>query len=381
LGATSIALLTLLPAAAFLSGQAQALQSGSSACSQQEILERELAVGVSVNATLASQTARTFLATLGPGTSTHWVYNSEVNSLVLDASTCAFSLQAVSVVFSADTPAPTDQLVTVTESPSLTAVVSVTSAEAGGVSAQSGAEWTGYEFTQGTQPVSGSWYVPSILGSEDYNCGYGQGGIGGLCALAIWAGLTNTSAGIGIDGNSYLAQGGTYLWLDCSSRSGSCASSYFNWYQFLPNDSSAVTLSQTVSPGDLVTELTYYNSTRGLYSVEVNDVSRGEYSEINGPPGEMSHPEYGEFQGEDPVVCVGAACGVPPLPDFSEFTPEIADPLGHDYSCGTNCLLDQTYTPYRDTPDIEVSDLFYGVAVRPGNCISYTCYNESWTPD
>jgi hypothetical protein len=378
---TTIALLMLLPAGFYFSGQVQALQPAPSSCSQQELLDRELAIGGSVNETMASQTARTFLANLGLGSSTPWLYNSEVNSLALDTSTCSFSLQTVGVVFNTPAYAATRQLLTVTESPGLSAVVNLTLAEPGGTSAQAGGGWTGYEFNQSTEPVSGSWYVPSILGSEDHNCGYGQGGIGGLCVLAIWAGLTNTSGGAGLDGAAYLAQAGTDLWLDCTSSSGSCAASYFNWYQFLPNETFSVKLSQTVSPGDLVTELTYYNSTSKLYSIDLDDETRGEYEEINGPPGEMGPPGYGEFQAEDPLICGTTTCGVPPLPDFSEFTPEIADPLGHDYSCGTNCLLHQSYSPYRETPDIELSGLFYGKVVRPGNCISYTCYNLSWTPN
>jgi hypothetical protein len=193
----------------------------------------------------------------------------------------------------------------------------------------------------------------------------------------MWFGQVN-----GPGGSTGIAQGGTAMLLVCTEGilgGWSCPQTYQNWYEFFnPNKwEPYVTLPGTVNPGDLVDGLSEYNSTSHVYSEEVNDITQDRYDFASSPAGFMGPPDAGEFEVEDPAPQDG---GPLPVEDFSSFIPQMADPLGHQYGCGVNCLLDLSHWKYTSIPVVSASAPFYGV--KEGgqvNCQVYTCFNVSYS--
>ncbi len=336
------------------------------------MLEDEYVIGSHANATLASNFALDFAGT-APGNGT-WQTNSVFSSMTLDSEACTLTLENVTVTLD-DRAGGADNELQLTETPAMDRVLGEREVQSIAMeSSGATSEWTGYEMYQSASPAYGAWYVPSILKQEDNHCNNG-----GQCQYAIWTGQVNESGGA-----NGISQGGTLLVLSCTDTilGWKCPQTYEDWYEFY-NPSAQnplVVLPGGVSPNDLVAAESIYNSSNNRYYVEVDDVSANEFDIANSSAGFMGPPIAGEFESEDPIEA--GTDSLFPVPEFSTFSPEIADPLGYTYSCGINCLLHNLNRTYESIPDVGLSDLLYKDSSPPegeGNCYSYTCFTLTYT--
>lgn len=356
------------------STRAATLGQSTQPCTAAAISAKEYSVGSEVNRTEAIRTALAYAAGVAATGVTGWLVGGTELNFSLDDSTCSLAVVGVSVLLLPQGSASSDQLV-VSEVPALSSVAYVTQQPNSNLTA-SGAEWSGFEFSipSGTSETYSMWVVPSITGNEGNHCG---GGFytWGYCEFAIWSGDTDSPGG-----SFGIAQAGLQLQLACEWTffGWNCQSSYEEWYEFWPVDPYEINI-RGVSPGDGTQIVTYWNATSGLYSIEANDYTKGQYTMVIGPSGFMGAPTYAEYESEDQI----SGSGNYVIPDFSAFTYSMAVPLGHTYACGINCLLNLHYTNYNMISVVDQTGLFYGSSSTPpggipGECRVYTCFTQSY---
>jgi hypothetical protein len=150
--------------------------------------------------------------------------------------------------------------------------------------------WSGYAVNSGNgsvTAVSGSWIVPTVSGT----------------------GTTYSSAWVGIDGynSSSVEQTGTEMDVINGKPQ------YSAWYEMYP--SFPVTLNMSIKPGDTMTASVTYNTTSGIFTLAIKDVTQNESFSTN-----QSGPSLARSSAEWIVEAPSSNTGVLPLANFGSVT-------------------------------------------------------------
>jgi hypothetical protein len=167
-------------------------------------------------------------------------FNSFVNSLSFNLTSCAVTFQSVGVAY--DSKSKNNTLV-LSENPEATVVRNLTIQE---FNEKGTTYWSGYQFNYGkSYDVQARWSIPSASNPDSNHCWNGNQNI---CDLAIWTGESGS-----FGGGSDFAQGGTDSIVTCrfiTKVGWICTPSYDMWTDFPPAGS--VTCGGTPNKGDNV---------------------------------------------------------------------------------------------------------------------------------
>lgn len=221
----------------------------------------------------------------------------------IDKANCDVSLYEVNVGYIlADSNGKTAKTMIVTLDPALAKVTKVDLQEPRVYGTSS--NWSGYEVAGGGSPAPTltqtqvTYSIPAVsepTTHNNYHCIPNTSANVNGCDVAPWVGLEGALGG-GSQSNPQLAQDGNDGTITCTSV-GSCTTSYFLWYEVLP-DSAFTCNNASIRSGDFITA-TVTNAGSSNYNLSVQD-STASYgcSTTNYHDSHMSTPIYAAFINE-----------------------------------------------------------------------------------
>ncbi len=290
------ALLPTFPGLAASSPTQGATQSGN--CSQQidqrasiEYRFQAQAISIAQNAGQVKGLSQTYTT----------AYDSVFDRWAFD-SNCNVTLTSVNVVFQLSNNNGFAGYAVAMEDSGVTHVLNVSLQQHNPRASITSTFWSGYELTASLDvnvPVwesIGDWSVPSVSQPFSNACQ----DTNHPCDVFIWPGLVNTG---GNNGASGIAQTGSESKLTCVGSA--CNQSIDLWYEFWPQQSTAVVCLTGVVNGDSIHAYVLNQGWNGgdqtLWNLQITDQTRGGSCTVTGHSFNIGKPYYAEFITERPL--------------------------------------------------------------------------------
>jgi len=373
LGVSTVALAgTSLSPAACLPSEVESQVSVAVAATNQSLAE-----SAAVNSSAYQQA----IAESGAITSVDFV--SVYDSYTVSRVSCEVSIEATDVAFNIVNATGAYQL-TLAESATNGAIggsiVSLLPPQTAPLPNSPPARWNGWTFDTPGISASGAWEIPSVSNPSGSNYCGGNKLIVNICQLSSWAGQMSASS------NSTIAQAGSFATVKCSWFLGwSCPASYSIWFEFYPS-SATICSSVSVHAVDEISVLSQWNTSgrSHFYFEDVYDQTGSAGCAAVGPSNfTQGSPDTGNFIDEQQYS--GGTWADIPAFTYQQFA--MADPLGHYYNCSASghiakindllCLSYQEWQNNSPSP-LNTTGPFYGHHGTVQNCLSYTCFNETY---
>lgn len=242
------------------------------------------------------------------------------NEWTINNVNCMPDLEAVNVPYFLHNNQGYVRNLVITLTPDLSEIIKTDQYKSNFYAVQNSDNWDGYEFADGdntTQPVyqAKAYYQhpdgkqPNQAVSGNPDC------VNRPCEIAVWTGLTDDSGAE----NNHLVQAGSSSRVLCTSQ-GNCTTSYFMWYEFLPN--AAVFCGGALQPNDFVlTDIVNQKKDGGSstkYNIAASSTSGALCSVTGQTYSSMSNPTLAPFINERPCFS-GCSTQNPTFTSLADF--------------------------------------------------------------